>query len=217
MLTAADFTNNAQNEPAILGLFSNNIVMISYAEPQNTAGVHSLSVVPGFNNNNAWIGKNSAGQIIDVNTVKNFPPAGGATFQSYWCPYESNNCKLAWLGTQANYMFTAKMDGCTFAVGSSAPSGERMVAHANVGGKGGEQLNLIRGKIAFRNDKNMKTLAPSAYYYGGRDDTTNTMWKIQATTFGIRLADGTWKFYSQTIKYNASQKTMELIAVVPIL
>lgn len=216
MLTAADFTNNAQDEAAILQLFRTNIVMISYSPTGNTAGVHGLSVVSGFNGNNSWIGSDGGGGLIDVNTVKNFPSVVGNTFQSYWCPYESNDCKLAWLGAAANYMFTAKMDGCTFAVGSSAPNGSRMVAHANIGGKGAEQLDEIRGKVAFARDQGMKTLAPSAYYFGGKDALTGTMWKIQATTFGLRLANGTWKFYSQTIRYDSIQKTMQLVAVVPI-
>jgi hypothetical protein len=216
MLTAADFANNAQDEAAILQLFSTNIAMISYSPAGNTAGVHTMSVVPGFNGNNSWIGRDWNGNLIDVNTVKNFPSVVGNTFLAYWCPYESNDCKLAWLGSAADFMFTAKMDGCTFAVGSAAPSGERMVAHANVGGKGAEQLDKIRGKVAFKRDQGMKTLAPSAYSFGGKDALTGTNWKIQATTFGIRLANGTWKFYCQTIKYDSTQKTMQLVAVVPI-
>jgi hypothetical protein len=40
-----------------------------------------------------------------------------------------------------NEAATAKMDGCMFGVGSAAPSGARMVAHANLGGKGANQLS----------------------------------------------------------------------------
>ena len=215
MLTAANFTNNAGNEAAILQMFSSHIVMVSYTPTRNTAGVHGMSVVAGFNDNPNWIGRDHTGQALDVCTVKNTAPVG-ATFASYWCPYEANNCKLAWLGADASYMFTAKMDGCTFGVGSAAPSGERMVAHANMGGKGADQLDLIRGKVAFKRDQGLKTLAPSSYYFDGEDPVTASKWRIQATTFGLRLADGTWKFYCQTIKYDNSQKTMVLVAVVPV-
>lgn len=190
MFTAQDLVNNVGNEAAILSIFATNIVMSTYSEAHNTGAVYDMQVAQGWGIN-PYIAKDSTGTVIDVMSIVNKPsPHGAATFKSYWCPYKGNDCKLAWLGHDASYMFTAKMDGCTFAMGSAAPSGSRMVAHANLGGKGASQLDLVKAKYVFKNDAGMSYLGPSAYRYSDASSGT------EATTFGIRLASGKWKFYS---------------------
>lgn len=210
MFTGQDLVNNIGNEAAILNIFSNNIVMSTYSGAQNSGAVHLMRVVAGWGFN-PYVARARDGTIIDVMSISNMPcVAGNDTFDSYWCPFVGNDCKLAWLGGGASYMFTAKMDGCTFAMGSAAPNGNRMVAHANLGGKGSAQLDQIKGQIAFSNDANMRYLGPSAYRFA---DTTGG---TEATTFGLRLATGQWKFYSQVVLIDKIAKTMRLVDVMPL-
>jgi hypothetical protein len=207
MFTAPDMANNAQNEAAILNLFNNNIVMVQYDPSQNFGRVYPMRVDAGWGFV-PYTARKSDGTLIDVMSIKNVPSAATvANFTAIWCPYQSNDCKMAWLDNSADYMFTAKMDGCTFALGSAAPSGGRMVAHANLGGQGQDQLSLIKQQIAFRRDAGMKYLGPGSYRFA--DSTGGT----EATTFGIRLATGEWKFYSQIVLIDKTAKTMQLVEV----
>ncbi len=211
MLTAADFVNNAGNEVNILNMFANNIIMILYNATSNTVGAHDMTVLTGWQNpayDNG--GRKNDGTVIPVCSVAN--RGGGAqTFSSYWCPYESNNCKHTYLENAASYMFTAKMDGCTFAVGSQLPNGAGVfVAHANLGGKGNEQHDLIASKIMFRNDTGKKMLHPSAYKFNSSDG-----WSTQATTFGI-LIGNRWKFFSQIVKVDINAKTIAQMGLVAV-
>jgi hypothetical protein len=207
MFTAADMVNNAQNEAAILNLFGNNIVMVQYDPSQNFGRVYPMRVDAGWGFV-PYTAKKSDGTIIDVLSIKNVPSAATvANFNAFWCPYQSNDCKMAWLDNGADYMFTAKMDGCTFALGSAAPSGGRMVAHANLGGQGQDQLSLIKSQIAFNRDTGMKYMGPGSYRFA---DTTGG---TEATTFGLRLATGEWKFYSQIVLIDKTAKTMQLVEV----
>ena len=210
MFTAQDLVNAIGNEAAILNIFRNNIVMSTYGESQNSGAAHHMTVAAGWGIQ-PYVAKKADGTVIDVMSIVNKPCVPGpATFQAYWCPFQGNDCKLAWLGGAASYMFTAKMDGCTFAIGSAAPSGERMVAHANLGGDGGGLMDQIKGKIAFQNDTGMRYLGPAAYRYS--HDTGGT----EATTFGIRLATGQWKFFSQVVLIDKTAKTMQLVEVIPL-
>jgi hypothetical protein len=209
MFTAADLINNAQNEAAILNIFRANVVMSTYDPSQNFGAVYPMKVAQGWGVN-PYVAKDAAGTVIDVMSIANMPAGGAATFPAYWCPYKSNDCKLAWLDSAADYMFTAKMDGCTFCAGSEAPSGARMVAHANLGGKGAEQLDLVKQQIAFANDPSIKYLGPASYRYSLPTGGT------EATTFGIRLATGKWKFFSQIVLIDKIHKTMALMDVLPI-
>jgi hypothetical protein len=159
-----------------------------------------------------YTGSKLDGTVIDVISIKNSPTAAAvANFNAFWCPYQSNDCKLAWLDNSADYMFTAKMDGCTFALGSAAPSGGRMVAHASLGGQGQDQLSLIKSQIAIRWDAGMKYLGPGSYRFA--DGTGGT----EATTFGLSLATGQWKFFTQIVLINTDLKTMKLLEVREIV
>ncbi len=211
MLTAADFINNAGNEVNILNMFEDNIVMVLYDAQTNTIGVQNMTVETGWQNpayNNG--GKKHDGTVIPVCSVAN-RGFGAPTFPAYWCPYEANNCKHTYLRNDASYMFTAKMDGCTFAVGSQLPGGAGVfVAHANLGGKGTEQHDLIASKVMFRGDAGKKMLHPSAYKFSSGEG-----WSTQATTFGF-LIGHQWKFYSQIVKVDIKAKTITQMGLVPI-
>ena len=53
----------------------------------------------------------------------------------------------------------------------------------------------------------MQYLGPASYRYSQGAVGT------EATTFGIRLATGEWKFYSQIVLIDKTAKTMELVEV----
>jgi hypothetical protein len=210
MFTAQDLVNAIGNEAAILDIFRNNVVMSTYGESQNTGAVHHMTVAQGWGIT-PYLAKKADGTVIDVMSIVNKPCVPGpATFQAYWCPFKGNDCKLAHLGGAASYMFTAKMDGCTFAIGTAGADGSRVVAHANLGGKGLDQLDQIKGKAEFQGDAGMRYLGPAAYRYS--QGTMGT----EATTFGIRLASGQWKFFSQVVLIDKTAKTMQLVEVIPL-
>jgi hypothetical protein len=210
MFDADDMADNAQDEAAILNIFNNNIVMVMYDPAQNFGQVYPMRVDVGWGYQ-TYTGSKTDGTVIDVMSIKNSPTAAQvANFNAFWCPYQNNRCRMAWLDNSADYMFTAKMDGCTFAIGSASPKGGRMVAHANLEGKDAEQLSLIKSTVAFKRDAGMKYLGPGSYRYA--DGTGGT----EATTFGIRLANA-WKFFTQIVLINKDLKTMKLLEVREIV
>jgi hypothetical protein len=52
---------------------------------------------------------------------------GAASFQAYWCAYEESTVHSITVGSQADLMFTATMDGCSLGVGSRTDTGDRLV------------------------------------------------------------------------------------------
>lgn len=212
MFTADDLDRLEGDEDGILELFNSNVVMISYGGgPRNSAQVYAMGVRAGWGQ---WTGRDKDGNALDVVTVANMSNQN-PSFNAYWCPYESNDVQQVTLGNQADYMFTAKMDGCTFGVGSANPDGSRTVCHANVGGKGHDQLDLIKASASFQNDGGLSYLGPAAYRF-----QTGTEMYTQATTFGIRVPvegrGNQWKFYSQVCMFNMDLKRIELFKVLPI-
>ncbi len=122
-------------------------------------------------------------------TVNNVPCAATpSNVDAYWCPYEPNACKSIFLSDDAFTMFTAEMDGCTCAVGSQVPGGVD-VAHANLGGKGNEQIDLVKPTPEFKNDKGVRYLGPASYRYS------------------LPAGIVTWKFFSQVVMIDKSAKT----------
>ena len=127
-----------------------------------------------------------------------------AIFDAYWCPYEQNQTLHCMLGTEARYMFTATMDGCSFGVGSQN-NGVCRVAHSNEGTFGGSREGVYgtNGARVFQHMEQANRLqyeipnltgiiAPNAYQqdYDGE-------YALTATTFGIRNNTNTWEFYTQ--------------------
>lgn len=211
MFTAADLVNNAGNEAAILNIFNTNIIGAKYMTTQNFGARYDMWVDTGWFPGQ-YIGKGPTGNIIDIMSVNNSPANGAPTFSAYWCPYEKNDCQTAFLGTVASYMFTAKMDGCSFGFGSQVANVGLTVAHCNLGGTGhaAQQMDMIKQNVAFQNDPNVKVLSPGTY----RQATTTG--GTEATTFGILRANGTWKFYTHVVLIDKVAKTMQLVGTFPI-
>lgn len=61
-------------------------------------------------------------------TVEYRKPKHAHPITAYWVPWNPNSCYSARLGTQADFFFTAAMDGCSLAISSGASP---VVTHAN--------------------------------------------------------------------------------------
>lgn len=207
MPTVAELTGNP------LQFFQDNIVLPSYSpNNRNQPEVYQMGIAdgwcgaPGMRQN--WTGRTRyIGRAKPIVTVMNFANAVAPLFGAYWCPYEGNDLRGAFLGTAANLAFTAKMDGCTFAVGSALADGSRFVCHINSGGDQGRQRDMAdRGDSPVAGDVGRRLFEPGAYRRRANNIYT------QATTFGIRSPNG-WRFYSQVNEFNSQARTIRFLRV----
>lgn len=211
MTIPQDFAGNAGDEAWITNFFTQNIVMVAYTLGSNTKGVHQMGAYNGWTTGGydlQYQGRSGAGGTIPIVTLANEPGLLD-TFPAYWCPFEQNNAPHAHLKTAASYMFTAKMDGCSFGIGIPAGNGSVYVAHANQGGDGHAQLAQLKGHAKFPGGVPQATFGPGSYRF--RLDTVSSM----ATTFGL-LVGTQWKFYSQVILVDINQKILTHYGLVPI-
>ncbi len=205
MPTVADLTGNPGT------FFANNIVMVAYnAQQRNLGQVWPMWLADGWRAaptlDLGWTGKHG----MPVCTIMNMGSVVGPTFNAIWCPYESGALRQVQLTNAANLMFTAKMDGCTFGVGSEAPNGDRMVCHVNLGGQGQQQADMLAGATSpLAGDADMHYLGPGAYrFYGSESAYT------QATTYGVRdTGTGKWQIWSQVCKFNRTNRTIKILEV----
>ena len=138
------------------------------------------------------------------------------SFSAYWCPYETDKVRWIALADQADFMFTAKMDGCSFGIGIPAADGTVVVAHANttsgvqdaIGNhlreKGDAQQKQLESAMTKAHTELFDFLAPTSY----RPFSANS------TIFGIRDGTtGTWTFYFSLCRSNRAR--LELIGCFP--
>ncbi len=214
MPSVADLTGAVPPE----SFFDNNIVMISYNNANRNLGqVWAMWMADGWraspNHNLGYTGLNKAGTgALPVVSVMNHGTPVGNTFNAYWCPYQSNDLQQVHLSNGANFMFTAKMDGCTFGVGSAAGNGDRIVCHVNLGGRGKEQADRLRDATSpLHGDAHLLYLGPAGYRF--KTGTSST----QATTFGVRdTGTGAWKIFSQVCEFNMTARTIRLVSVMRV-
>lgn len=145
---------------------------------------------------------------------------GPTAFWAYWCPYDLDRFGYTTLTNQADFMFTATMDGCSFGVGHAASDGSVIVGHVNSTGlqtptgdttameqDQHEKLNmiLVSGKGG---KKKPATFEPRDYRFN------NNVREVNATTFGVREG-GRWKFYAHRwIKtYNGPQVVYQYLDI----
>ncbi len=112
-------------------------------------------------------------------------------FKAYFCPYRGGQTLGTMIGSNANFMFTTQMDGCSLGIGMPNGTGGRYIYHSNVGGNIQQQstnLNTVMGR------QNIQTIwEPGNYRFEfGQAE-------LCCTTFGVRdTTTGTWSFYGQT-------------------
>jgi hypothetical protein len=105
-------------------------------------------------------------------------------FPCYYLSSAYNKSKRCILGTDADYIFTATMEGNSFAFGSPTGSGEVLVGHTKATGIDDDESTM---KIFGPNDYQGNT-------YVGVDE--NKIKTKGATVFGVR-ENNAWTFYAQ--------------------
>jgi len=182
-----------------VAFLSNNILMISAMLNglQFQGGVQPLTLKKTTN-----VGK-KGGLAVPVYVLKHHTQE--STLQkldAYWCPYSSNATGTATLHGVfgPSIMFTAAMDGCTFAAGNRTSNGTTSVSHTNMTSQaqfgGVENQRKLQRNVAqglYGKGAGTTIQAPSDYYT--QVDVPGKQTKVATTTFGYR--DGkNWVFYS---------------------
>lgn len=124
--------------------------------------------------------------------------APGDRVRAYWCPYEHNRTRYTTLTLDADYMFTAMMDGCTFGVGHAASDGSVTVTHANA--QNMDQRGNHAPMIQAQKDSTLARLGPRAKLfeptaYRSRGYLWKKNYDVSALTFGVKEGRK-WVFYS---------------------
>jgi hypothetical protein len=182
---------------------------------QGVSGVAVVGNVTAFTFlETAAPGTNSSGKACKVYEMKKVGDAGGEKdkLDAYWCPYADDKVNAVTLAAEADYMFTAKMDGCSFGVGMAGPDGAVRVAHANTSNSAEldeivEQIiaagvkdpaksrALALAKFRTKSSQQMGQLSGAlggvATAVGPLDYSAVG---LMSTTFGVR-AKGEWSFY----------------------
>jgi hypothetical protein len=208
MASVATFLGNPMQ------FFRDNIVLVSYTATTNEPTTYDMGMEDGWcaapGLDLGWTGVGPDSRPKKIVTILNAASANPPKFKAYWCPYQGGAFKHAFLGADANYMFTAKMDGCTFGVGSALADGSCMVVHANDGGKEQEQFDMLNAPDSpLHGDAGTRFLGPSGYR--SKEGTRYT----QATTFGIRSPGG-WEFRSLVMMFDSALKRIYWSNIVDV-
>ncbi len=137
-----------------------------------------------------------ADEIFKVTpTVWNDPDA----FAAYICPYADNSVQFKTLGSNADYMFTGDMDGCSFGIGMPNGLGDVQVGHSNAQSQATGSTfnpNFAPQRAAQRQDlvgggTDQSMLEPAAYR-----DNPPLGTEFKAVTIGLRIHNA-WEFWYQ--------------------
>ncbi len=214
-----DFCDNT------LAFLTRNIVYVII--PKETMGVIDVVVEPrepATTIANIPVGGFGAPVEGGVYKLRKKSAADARGLRVYFCGYEQNSTKSLMLGNDANWMFTATMDGCTFGAGSQAGAdGAVRVAHANnakvaapgvlVGSGGGVGGRAAQGRI-------QAMLATSHVGPGGLliepDTYQGADQGMKATTFGHHAAGGVWSFKALSYRIAGTTWTHGGVIAYPI-
>ncbi len=176
---------------------SNCIVMTAYtnATGRSVGGLVSFAMIRTTD----YEGQTFLGKSIPVFAVVDGAGYKDGAFQGYWCPYQNDALNSTMVWKEGNALFTDKMDGCTFGVGSVGKQGAVRVCHVNE-----QQYQVSSSDTAAmeqaQHDEALadlgggaKLFEPAQYRRKGGETK-----KLAATTFGIRDPKrNTWSFYAQ--------------------
>jgi len=120
-------------------------------------------------------------------------------FAAYICPYAPNTTGRKMLGSDADVMFTADMDGCTFGIGIPNSLGEVRVGHANAMNQAtGSHFNPNYGpqRAAQTNSLQASNLSQTVLDPSEYRDNAPQGSELRAVTIGLRIK-GVWEFWYQ--------------------
>ena len=148
---------------------------------------------------------------VDIKCYEAHPASQGSdngVFLTYWCPYEEGALRTTTVHNNANLMFTAPMNGCSFGIGSKQADGSRLVGHSNM--KGQPDYRNQQNKSLNVTKMNEAKVDPNVYMNIAGNDP------VLVTTFGVRN-DKEWSFYYQiTTMATGMVLGKTLIGVYPV-
>jgi hypothetical protein len=126
---------------------------------------------------------------------------GQSPLTAYWCPYIPDAASRRLIGNRANFMFTANMDGCTFATDGSGGTGH-VASHSNAATiaariRANHRLSVMEATLL---QKAMQIHL--ALKVVGRESpiVEHSLSGNCTTVAGVRdITTGTWAFYKQVI------------------
>jgi hypothetical protein len=148
---------------------------------------------------------NAAGQNVSMfraTGVQGLRSPASNAFQAYYLPYMNNTTKQMNLGNAANFFFTDKIDGCTFAAGTGQGQAP-LVAHLNQQRADGTidqpaldttVANVFAAAPGYRQLSLPDYISPEEQLM--KTDPTAAAAKTHVTVIGIRNGTG-WVFYFQ--------------------
>jgi hypothetical protein len=151
---------------------------------------------------------NSKGEAIPAYFIRDGRKKADS-FSAYWCSYKKNELHYVTLGTDASFVFTPTMDGCSFGIGQAASDGSVIVSHVN-----SERLDTATSKAAMIADQRKQLqdflkgrggaskLFEPADYRTRKTGFFSSETGLCTTTFGVRGTSG-WKFYAHRYRGNA--------------
>ncbi|MET0307540.1 MAG: hypothetical protein ABW023_02435 [Sphingomonas sp.] len=194
MATAADFVANPE------AFMADNIVQVTTPNPDDVPTDRPVWVTVQDTGLKIM---NKPGTVFELYITKTVHSAAKPALRAYFCPYENDKSFFIMLGNDADYMFTPKMDGCSFGIGSQA-NGACRVGHVNFvnlqtewksEGEDVARDRMYQAQRQFLGNRlgvdATRVIDPSEYRGAGLTQA--------ATTFGVRGAGQVWSF--KTLRY----------------
>jgi hypothetical protein len=155
---------------------------------------------------------------------------GGGSFPAYWCHYKPDSTHYVAASVNADFLFTPRMNGCSFAVGIPAGDGTVVVAHSNVRDRPATEairnvdlalnatpippmaelvkLQTLRRQLVMVEQKEKLETAIGGDQFTAYLSST-TYQSAELTTFGVRdTGAGDWSFYFQARTGNTPAQIM---------
>lgn len=154
----------------------------------------------------------TGGGVFDLRA----PGVAGPTLQVNWCGYKVNSLQMHMLQHPPNLMFTANMDGCTFAIGSAEPNGDRVVGHFNILDAHGTNVDemAFAAHTAFGADAPLLDKTQYMVQHGAPGAVSPRGISVQTTTVGF-FEGGAWRFFHQRYR-QTGETSIEILDVRPI-
>ncbi|MBB3060694.1 hypothetical protein [Microbulbifer rhizosphaerae] len=168
-----------------------------------------------FDINTSDYTSNSVESVIDNTPCELKSTSDTEKLKAYWLPYKPDFATSLQLGSDANFMFTANMDGCTFAATHSRTSPR--VSHSNAATIGG----IIN---QYLNDPQKSALAQKAIQQCSASRILglqkikyqNSRSRDCTTIVGIRdITTGSWRFCKQVIGISNYGQSCTVKSVTP--
>ena len=156
---------------------------------------------------------------IQIYTLREARKGDAEAFMAYWCPYTNQQTRYTTLSGNADFMFTATMDGCSFGIGSRTPDGTCLVSHSNQNqfetpDSKDEMISKQKGALRGLLGSKAKLFQPKDYRSVGTFKKTHG---VSAATFGV-CENKKWKFYAHRFikNYNGVIVEFNLIDTVTL-